>query len=93
MFSLWKLAHENGQPREAGEWLRNAAEAGHPRALFILGNQVRESGQPEEAVKLLRRAAEAGDSGAMSTFEIMLYEQRQRLGPGVRATDVMQGPP
>jgi TPR repeat protein len=37
-----------------------------------------ERGAEDDAVRWLRRAAEEGNSAAMSQYELMLFEKRQR---------------
>jgi tetratricopeptide (TPR) repeat protein/DNA-binding XRE family transcriptional regulator len=82
MYNLWHLTREGGNTDAAEKWLRLAANAGHREALADVSKLVQEKGPEaeDEAVRWLRRAAEAGDSGAMSRYELQLYEQQQRRG-------------
>lgn len=64
----YKLAarlSQAGRRDEAGQWLRSAADLGHPDALYTLASrQLKSDATTKEALQLLARAAEQGSSTA-----------------------------
>jgi TPR repeat protein/DNA-binding XRE family transcriptional regulator len=94
MYQMWLLHREMGELDRAELWLRRAANSGHRQALADLSRLIEERNAAErdpdepaattEAARWLYRAAEQGDSGAINSYELMLYEMqlRQRAAAG-----------
>ncbi|GAA0556808.1 tetratricopeptide repeat protein [Actinomadura livida] len=69
---VW-LAWEAGQDGDAVTWLRRAARADDPWAMFELGRSL-----PDEAEQWYRRAAEKGDGLAMNNLGSLLSRAGRR---------------
>jgi DNA-binding XRE family transcriptional regulator len=94
MYQMWILHREAGDLDRAERWLRRAANSGHRQALTDLSRLIEERNAAErdpdepgartEAARWLYRAAEQCDTGALNTYEILLYEiqLRQRAAAG-----------
>jgi TPR repeat protein/DNA-binding XRE family transcriptional regulator len=80
MYTLSVRERDSGNAAEGERWLRRAANRGHRQARADLIKLVAEHGKEDEAVSWLQRAAEDGDTGAFSSYEVMLYDKylRQR---------------
>jgi TPR repeat protein len=75
---LAALFHEGGQDDKAEPLWRQAADAGHPRAIYNLGVLLYEKGQHEEADRLWRQAADSGVADAMFNLGILLNVSGRR---------------
>ncbi|MEU3451633.1 tetratricopeptide repeat protein [Streptomyces thermolilacinus] len=72
MYRLARLADDE-------EWLRQAADAGHPAAAADLGRALADRGEAREAEPYLEKAAEAGDARAATLLGRLLRDRAARL--------------
>ncbi|GGQ03409.1 sel1 repeat family protein [Streptomyces roseolilacinus] len=71
--AMHRLARLTGEE----EWLRRAADAGHPGAAADLGRALAERGEAREAEPYLERAAEAGDAAAATLLGGLLRDRAE----------------
>ncbi|MDT9686019.1 hypothetical protein RND61_28695 [Streptomyces sp. TRM76323] len=68
MYRLAQLLHDE-------DWLRGAADAGHPGAMAELGRVLADRGEARAAEPYLERAAEAGAAGAATLLGTLLRDR------------------